>query len=156
MRSALFRGREHLEIGAVDTVAEGPAAIAISIGGRKKAYHHRDPNEDAALFAFGEAGILAAVADGHRGFEAAEVTLDHLAAHPAQHWTDQGAVDSTSWERHVLAVLCSANEQILRELVNTEKKSRTLQKQLSDKLIHVLAMERVLEVTEVDFEGADA
>ncbi len=121
MKSALFRGREHLQLGAVDTVAEGPAAIAISIGGREKAYPHRDPNEDAALFAYGEAGLLVAVADGHRGFEAAEVALDHLSAHPAGHWTDQGEVDARSWERHVLAVLCDANEQILRELTNTEK-----------------------------------
>lgn len=121
MRSALLRGREHLHIGAVDTVAEGPAAIAISIGGREKSYTHTDPNEDAAVFALGSVGTLVAVADGHRGSEAAEVALDHLAGDPAAQWIETGEVDSASWERHVLAVLCDANEHILRELRNTEK-----------------------------------
>jgi serine/threonine protein phosphatase PrpC len=126
VRSALFRGREHLRHGVVDTVAEGPAAIAISIGGREKTYSHLDPNEDAALFAIGPQGILVAVADGHRGFEASEVALDHLASDLAAQWTQSGEVDSASWERHVLAVLWDANERILRELFNTEKQgSRT-------------------------------
>lgn len=120
MRSALLRGREHLEIGAIDAVAEGPAAIAISMGGAKKTYAHTDPNEDGALFAVGEAGILLAVADGHRGFEASEVVLEHLLSHPGPQWVESGGVTPESWSRHALAAICDANEEILRERLDTE------------------------------------
>ena len=120
MRSALLRGREHLEIGAIDAVAEGPAAIAISMGGAKKTYAHTDPNEDGALFAVGDAGILLAVADGHRGFEASEVVLEHLLAHPGPQWVESGGVTPETWNRHALAAICDANEEILRERLDTE------------------------------------
>jgi serine/threonine protein phosphatase PrpC len=126
MRSALLRGREHLEIGATDAVSEGPAAIAISMGGAKKTYIHTDPNEDSVLFAVGTAGILVAVADGHRGFEASEVALEHLLAHPAPQWVEPGGVTPASWGRHALAAICDANGEIVRERLDTEMgKSRT-------------------------------
>jgi serine/threonine protein phosphatase PrpC len=126
VRSALLRGREHLEIGAIDAVAEGPAAIAISMGGAKKTYTHTDPNEDSVFFAVGTAGTLVAVADGHRGFEAAEVVLEHLLAHPGPQWVEPGGVTPASWGRHALAAICDANGEILRERVDTEMgKSRT-------------------------------
>jgi serine/threonine protein phosphatase PrpC len=126
MRSALLRGREHLEVGATDAVSEGPAAIAISMGGAKKTYIHTDPNEDSLLFAVGSAGILVAVADGHRGFEASEVVLEHLLAHPVPQWIEPGGVTPASWERHALAALCDANGEIVRERLDTEMgKSRT-------------------------------
>lgn len=126
MRSALLRGREHLAQGAVAAIAEGPAAIALSIGGHAKTYRHTDPNEDAALFALGEAGTLVAVADGHHGFEAAEIALDHLTSNAALQWTEPGGIEATTWERHALAALCDINAQILREVLNTEKQgSRT-------------------------------
>ena len=48
MRSALLRGREHGLLGAVDAIAEGNAAIALSRGGAAKRYAYREPNEDAA------------------------------------------------------------------------------------------------------------
>lgn len=120
MRSAFLRGREHLDLGAVDTLAEGPAAIAISAGGARKVYAHTDPNEDAVAFALGRAGALLAVADGHRGFEASEVLLEHLLAHPAPQWTEPGGVNPASWTRHALAVLCDANAEILRERLDSE------------------------------------
>ena len=120
MRSALLRGREHVEIGAVSTIAEGRAAVAISPGGAPKAYAHTDPNEDAALFAFGPEGVLLAVADGHWGFEAAEVSLEYLLETPAPHWTDIGVVGLDSWRRQALAVLGDANAEILREAVGSE------------------------------------
>ena len=126
MRSALLRGREHLEIGATDAVSEGPAAIAISMGGAKKTYIHTDPNEDSVLFAVGTAGILVALADGHRGFEASEVVLEHLLAHPGPQWVETGGVSPSSWGRHALAALCDANGEILRERLDTEMgKART-------------------------------
>ena len=56
LRLALLRGREHVELGAIDVVAEGSAAIAISLGGAPKRYAHVDPNEDAALLALGAGG----------------------------------------------------------------------------------------------------
>jgi serine/threonine protein phosphatase PrpC len=118
VRSALRRGRENLEIGAVDAVAEGPAAIAISIGGAEKRYSHTDPNEDVVFFAIGSAGSLLAVADGHNGFEASEVALEHLLAHPGPQWVEPGGVTVESWHRHALAALCDANGEILRERID--------------------------------------
>ncbi|MDH3684937.1 MAG: protein phosphatase 2C domain-containing protein [Myxococcales bacterium] len=116
MKSALLRGRDHVALGAIDAVAEADAAIAISVGGAPKTYSHADPNEDAALFAIGEVGTLVAVADGHRGFEAAEVALEHLVANPAPHWTAAGGVDENSWNRQALAVLSDAHAQVQSEI----------------------------------------
>lgn len=122
MRTALLRGRDHLELGGIASITEGSASIALSIGGSPKTYEHTDPNEDAALFAIGESGILLAVADGHHGFEAAEISLEHLASYPAPQWTEPGGVGKDSWERHALASLCDIDSQILREVRNTEKR----------------------------------
>ncbi len=72
-------------------VAEGRAAIALSRGGAPKSYRHRDPNEDVALFAEGEGGILLAVADGHGGCDAAEAALDRVLAGFAPAWTTASA-----------------------------------------------------------------
>jgi serine/threonine protein phosphatase PrpC len=116
----LLRGREHVELGAIDVVGEGCAAIAISVGGAKKRYAHVDPNEDAALFAAGPAGVLVAVADGHHGFEAAEVALEYLATHPAPHWTEPGTVRAESWRRQAAAVLEDANRAIRSERAGFE------------------------------------
>ena len=88
MRSALLRGRDHIQLGVTAAVAEGRAAIAISRGGAAKVYRYRDPNEDTALFARGEGGILLAVADGHGGCDAAEMALGKLLASFAPGWTD--------------------------------------------------------------------
>ncbi|MDJ0789321.1 MAG: protein phosphatase 2C domain-containing protein [Myxococcota bacterium] len=112
MKTAILRGREHLRLGAVDAVAEGAAAIALSKGGAPKTYEHTDPNEDAAAFAVGRAGLLAAVADGHRGHEAAEIVLTRLLEEPALAWTS-GGLDAASWPRQVEAFLCDANQAIL-------------------------------------------
>jgi serine/threonine protein phosphatase PrpC len=65
-------------IGGINVVAEGGAAIALSQGGAPKRYPHTDPNEDAAGFALGEAGILLTVADGHTGREAAEIAVPEV------------------------------------------------------------------------------
>jgi len=115
LRLAFLRGREHVELGAIAAVAEGNAAIALSLGGAKKQYAHVDPNEDAALLALGPAGALVAVADGHHGFEAAEVALEYLATHPAPHWTEPGTVRPETWARQAAAVLEDANRAIRAE-----------------------------------------
>ena len=90
MRSGLLRGREHVKLGAVAALAEGRCAIALSRGGFAKGYEHRDPNEDAAAFAFGAGGALLAVADGHGGHQAAELAVAALLSRFAEAWTDGG------------------------------------------------------------------
>ena len=88
MKTALLRGREHTMIGGVSTIAEGPAAIAISRGGASKIYAHRDPNEDAAAFATSHHGTAIAVADGHAGHGASEVALERLLEDHAERWLE--------------------------------------------------------------------
>ena len=116
MRSALLRGRDHVELRSVAAEAEGPAALALSRGGAAKAYAYTDPNEDAALFATGPGGTLLAVADGHDGFAASELALDHLLHQPAAQWTAAEPLDPASWERHAFAALLDANEAIRQEV----------------------------------------
>jgi serine/threonine protein phosphatase PrpC len=119
VRSALLRGRDHLELGCVAAEAEDRAAVAISRGGARKAYAHTDPNEDAALFATGPGGTLLAVADAHDGFAASELALDHLLQHPAAQWTAAEPIELASWERYALAVLLDANASIRLELAGS-------------------------------------
>ena len=78
MKPGVLRGREHLGIGRIACIAEGGAAIALSQGGARKSYAHRDPNEDAAAFVLGARGALLAVADGHGGAEPAEAAVEAL------------------------------------------------------------------------------
>jgi serine/threonine protein phosphatase PrpC len=116
VRVALLRGREHLELGAVEAVGELGAAIALSRGGAAKRYPHSDPNEDAAGFACGSEGVCVAIADGHGGAEAAEIALLHLLAEPAAQWTEApGPLDAKSWRRQALAALSDANRDVRRE-----------------------------------------
>lgn len=95
MRSEQLHGREHTRLGAVSALARGRCAIALSRGGFAKVYAHRDPNEDAAAFAFGEGGTLLAVADGHGGHEAAELAISALLARFAAAWIDAAAIGPT-------------------------------------------------------------
>jgi serine/threonine protein phosphatase PrpC len=110
VRSALLRGREHDALGGFGAVAEERVAIAISRGGYAKQYAYVDPNEDAVAFAFGAHATLLAVADGHSGFEAAEVALEHLLENPAPNWTDSAGPPGSAegWRRHALAALADA------------------------------------------------
>jgi serine/threonine protein phosphatase PrpC len=110
----LLRGRDHGAIGVYGAIAETNVAIAISRGGFAKQYAFVDPNEDAVAFAFGARATLIAVADGHSGFEAAEVALEHLLEHPAPHWTETAGPPETAeaWRRHALAALADAAVQI--------------------------------------------
>lgn len=115
MTSAVLRGREHIHLDVVDVIAEGHVAVANSRGGALKNYQYTDPNEDVAGFFTGPGGTFLVVADGHFGFEASEVVVEHLLAHPAPQWTDPDADFHTGWSRHALAALCDANLDILRE-----------------------------------------
>jgi serine/threonine protein phosphatase PrpC len=116
VKSALLRGREHPWLDAVDAVAEANAAIALSRGGAPKRYPHSEPNEDAAGFALGAEGAFVAVADGHRGFEGSEATLESLLGGPAAQWTEApGALDADAFRRQALAALFDANRAVQRE-----------------------------------------
>jgi len=91
-------------------------AIALSKGGALKTYEHTDPNEDAAAFAIGPAGIVAAVADGHNGAEGAELALGHLLDHWASHWTGEDCAlqDEAAWQTSLRQAFLEANTEILR------------------------------------------
>ncbi len=93
----IFQAKLHGEasdaIGSVSATALGNAAIALSKGGARKTYEHTDPNEDAAAFAIGPAGVVVAVADGHSGRDAARLAIDRLMGGPAERWTGQDAAN---------------------------------------------------------------
>lgn len=128
MRSALLRGRDHAALGVYGAIAEARVAIAISRGGWAKQYAYVDPNEDAVAFAHGERAILLAVADGHSGFEAAEVALEHLLEHPAPHWTGGAGppAGTEAWRRHAVAALSDAAVQIGSERRDGSRSRTTL------------------------------
>jgi serine/threonine protein phosphatase PrpC len=92
MRTGVLRGRDHLLLGSVSTLAERRVAIAISRGGAEKTYGHRDPNEDACGFAWTDHAQLVAVADGHWGSRGAELVLDRLLERHAPRWLSPGAI----------------------------------------------------------------
>jgi serine/threonine protein phosphatase PrpC len=134
VRSALLRGREHTLLGAHGAIAEANVAIAISRGGFAKQYAYVDPNEDAAAFAYGARAVLLAVADGHSGFEAAEVALEHLLENPAPNWTagEGPPPNADAWRRHALAALADAAVQIGGERREGSRSRTTLTLALAD------------------------
>jgi len=113
VRSAHLRGREHHEIGAIEARCDGALAVALSIGGAKKAYAHTDPNEDCAFYAAGEGGLCVAVADGHGGVEAAEIATAHLLEHWVPAWTAAAPPLRGAWQEAALGALARANVAIL-------------------------------------------
>lgn len=113
MRSTFLRGREHLEIGALELQGDADAAAAISIGGAKKAYAHTDPNEDCALTAVGDGGVLVAVADGHRGIDAAEIACRLLLERFAPDWTSAAPPLRGRWQEAAYGALAELNAAIL-------------------------------------------
>ena len=134
MRAGLLRGRDHVALGMHGAIAEGNVAIAITRGGYAKQYAYVDPNEDAVAFAAGERAVLLAVADGHSGFEAAEVALEHLLEHPAPNWTEGSGPPASleSWRRHALAALNDAALQIGGERREGSRSRTTLTLALAD------------------------
>lgn len=76
---ALLSGDEHPTLGEVAVHALGPSTAAgLSAGALPKAYWHLDPNEDAAMAALGEDGVLLAVADGHNGADVSKRAVTAL------------------------------------------------------------------------------
>ena len=104
---AVLRGFESQIIGGVAVVSEGSAAISLSQGGFKKRYPHTDPNEDAAAFALGEAGILLAVADGHNGCDAAESAIDELMLRAGALLTRDSNTVNVWWNQFALETIGS-------------------------------------------------
>jgi serine/threonine protein phosphatase PrpC len=116
VRSARLLGHQHQTLEAVAAVSEGPVAITICRGGARKTYDHTDPNEDAACFAFGDFGVLAAVADGHHGARGAELAVEWLLAHRAPEWTGSpGAPDPEAWQRTARETLQAIHRDVLRQ-----------------------------------------
>jgi hypothetical protein len=114
MRTGFLRGREHLVLGAVATLAERRVAIALSRGGAAKTYGHRDPNEDACAFAWSEHAWLVAVADGHWGSGGAELALDRLFERHAARWTSPSAIAlADRWFLEVPDVVHDLNHALL-------------------------------------------
>jgi serine/threonine protein phosphatase PrpC len=102
---AVLRGSESQIIGGVSVISEGCAAISLSQGGFKKRYSHTDPNEDAAAFALGEAGVLLAVADGHNGCGAAESAIDELMLRAGALLTRNGHAADDWWQKNALETI---------------------------------------------------
>jgi hypothetical protein len=114
VQTAFLRGRDHAALGAVAAVALGPLAITLSRGGAEKTYEYVDPNEDAACFAQGKRGALVAVADGHRGCEAAERALAELLAAHAPAWTGAAEFPADRWPAAARDALWQLHQALLR------------------------------------------
>ena len=102
---AILRGSESQIIGGVSVVSEASAAISLSQGGFKKRYPHTDPNEDAAAFAIGEAGVLLAVADGHNGCNAAEAVIDELMLRAGAILTSDRNTSDGWWKQQAMEMI---------------------------------------------------
>jgi hypothetical protein len=120
MRHGLLRGRDHTEIGAVAAESEGALAIAISRGGAQKQYAHRDPNEDAAVFAEGPGGVVLAVADAHEGEIAATAALEHVLADLAGPWTAAWPLPADDWEPGAHAAFLQLNDAVRQAAARTD------------------------------------
>jgi serine/threonine protein phosphatase PrpC len=92
LRSAQLRGPDHPTLGGIAVVAEGPAAIALSRGGARKRYAHKEPNEDAAGFAWSDWGVVLAIADGHEGSAAACLAVESVLAQHAPRWLERAPI----------------------------------------------------------------
>ena len=81
VRMVVLSGPETPTLGRFAIRALAPAAgIAMSAGRLPKQRPSVDPNEDAAFVAVGPSGALAAVIDGHLGFDVAGAVLEVLKA----------------------------------------------------------------------------
>lgn len=115
MRSAILTGRDHTTLGAIEVVAEGPCAVALSRGGAPKTYSHTEPNEDACLFAIGRGGALVAVADGHHGAIGSEIAMRQLLDLYAERWTALDTGPAQQLEHEAADAVSAANLAILVE-----------------------------------------
>jgi protein phosphatase 2C-like protein len=114
MRTGVLRGREHLRLGAVATLAERRVAIALSRGGAAKTYKHHDPNEDACAFAWSDHAWLVVVADGHWGSGGAELAVDRLLERHVPRWTTPSAIAlADRWSFEAPDVVLDLNHALL-------------------------------------------
>jgi len=120
----MLRGREHIGLGRVACVAEAQCAIAISQGGAAKSYAHKRPNEDCVGFASGSAGTLLAVADGHSGCEASELSIEKLLTQSAPSWTSRDLED-TAWDRLARETMAALHRGIIEHATRTGSAART-------------------------------
>ncbi len=114
---AILRGSESQIIGGVSVVSEASAAISLSQGGFKKRYPHTDPNEDAAAFALGEAGVLLAVADGHNGCNAAEAVIDELMLRSGAILTSDRNTSDGWWKQKVMEMIGAIQMALVSQVV---------------------------------------
>ena len=115
MIPARLHGRSHELLGRVAAIAEGRCAIAISRGGARKTYHYKHANEDAAAFAIGAGGCLAAVADAHGGRDASEIAVEALLRDAAAEWTAASAEPvMADWQGRVHAAIEGVHDEILQ------------------------------------------
>ena len=78
--SALLLGPDYTVLGRAEVTELDPTvAIGISRGRFRKGYPHIDPNEDAVLASTDDSTTVLAVADGHRGFNAAHAAIGAIA-----------------------------------------------------------------------------
>lgn len=110
-RAALY-GRNCTQLQETDLISESGASIGLSRGGAAKTYDHVDPNEDCAFFALGDGGMLLAVADGHRGFDAADTAIFNLEEYHAARWTQAAPITAESWPALALNCLVNLNSAI--------------------------------------------
>jgi len=117
LRSASLFGRDHTTVGALAAIAEGSVAITLSRGGAAKGYAHTEPNEDAALFAYGPGGALVAVADGHHGATGAQAVMTYLETDWADRLTASAPLlpDATTWQSEAARLLGGANHAVLAD-----------------------------------------
>lgn len=127
MSSATLHGADHVGIGEIASVAEGRAALALSRGGAKKTYPHRDPNEDVAGFALSEWGAVAVVADGHAGCTAASVAVRQVLDAHAARWLEPAPIAlDTRFRSEAVEVAADVNAAILRATTGSPRQgSRT-------------------------------
>jgi serine/threonine protein phosphatase PrpC len=122
MRSAFLCGRDHHRIGAVELIAEGSTAIALSRGGARKTYSYTDPNEDCVAFAWGPGGQMVLAADGHHGELGSEAAVHTILEEVAEGWTATEAPvhERGDWTQQGLEALMRVNRAILEVAGKTQ------------------------------------
>jgi hypothetical protein len=116
VRTAQLRGPDHVRLAGVAAVAEGPVALALSRGGARKRYAHKEPNEDVLGFAWSEWGRAVAVADGHAGSAAACLAIERVITHHVPPWLERAplALDARFGDE-VAALLRDVHTRILAD-----------------------------------------
>jgi serine/threonine protein phosphatase PrpC len=126
MRTGFLRGRDHVALGAIATLADRGVAVALSRGGAAKNYGYRDPNEDACAFAFTDHAWLVAVADGHWGSAGAELALQRILERHAPRWTSPAAIAlADRWHAEAPDVAADLNTALVSARAQNDAVGRT-------------------------------